>query len=174
MSADYFVVRLLGGALWAVPLERAVGTLAVAPSEICPVPGVDSALLGAINQRGQLLWVLDLQAALSGLNAASTQRSRRTLTLLAIDRASPGVDSASGRSRLACVVAELVEIVRFEADTFSAPADVTLQRFGYSERGRSLLRGMAEYQGEPVAILDADALFDTLQPSHSSRSLVYS
>ncbi|MEO0801436.1 MAG: chemotaxis protein CheW [Cyanobacteria bacterium J06642_2] len=174
MSADYFVVRLFDGALWAVPLTRVAETLAIEKSAICSLPGVDPALLGVINQRGQLLWVMELQVALGTPALVPNSRPDATLTLLELGHSSATSHSVSGNARLACVVADLVEIVAFNAETFIPPSEKIFAQLGCSERGRSLLRGVTEYRSETVAVLDADALFDALHHSHSPRSLVHS
>ncbi|MEO0852286.1 MAG: chemotaxis protein CheW [Cyanobacteria bacterium J06648_11] len=173
MVAEYFVVRSFDSTLLAIPLVDVSGTLAVELSDVCPLPGVDPALLGVINQRGQLLWVLNLSEAL-GRGAMSGRRSPQSLTLLDLVRSHSQAQSAAERSRVACAVAELVEIVAFEDATIAPAPDELLTRLGYSERGRSLLSGTTDYQGETAVVLDADALFDALKQSSSSRSLVYS
>ncbi len=60
MSKDYFYGQLRQSKNILFPLESTEEVISLTYGEICPVPGVSFALLGVVNQRGKLLWVLDL------------------------------------------------------------------------------------------------------------------
>lgn len=60
MLNDYFFVQLRQSLKVALPLDSTREVISLTYGEICPVPGVSPALLGVANQRGKLLWVLEL------------------------------------------------------------------------------------------------------------------
>ncbi|MEO1131684.1 MAG: chemotaxis protein CheW [Cyanobacteria bacterium J06639_1] len=173
MASEYFLVRSFNSTLLAIPLDYVLGTLAVEREDVCPLPGVNPALMGVINQRGQLLWVLDLGEAL-GQVAMSGRGSLHSLTLLDLVRSRSQGQSAAKRERVACAVTELVEIAPLDDAAIGDIDGEGLMRLGFSERGRSLALGTTEYRDESAIVLNAEALFDALKQSSSSRSLVYS
>lgn len=60
MSTDYFYVQLRRSVRVAVPLAQTAEVAMLSQTQVCPIPGVASALLGVVSQRGKLLWVLEL------------------------------------------------------------------------------------------------------------------
>ena len=60
MVNEYFRVCLESELSILVPLNYVVEAIVSNYREICPIPGVVPALLGVINHRGQLIWVLKL------------------------------------------------------------------------------------------------------------------
>ncbi len=62
---DCFVVELENSQFLGIPLDLIREVVSITPEEICPIPGVKQNLLGVINQRGKLLWLLDLSPLLS-------------------------------------------------------------------------------------------------------------
>lgn len=77
---DYFVVELKQKQKIGIPLDMVGEVIAVNCGEICPVPGVKSSLLGVINHRGKLLWLLDLTSLLGIID--QTQKKVTNLTIL--------------------------------------------------------------------------------------------
>jgi twitching motility protein PilI len=61
MLTDYFHVQLRQGMEVVLPLDSAVEVITLNQKEICPIPGVSPALLGVVNHRGKLLWVLQVK-----------------------------------------------------------------------------------------------------------------
>jgi len=61
---DYFIVELEQEQKIGIPLNSIQEVISIAQQDICPIPGVKNSLLGVINQRGKLLWLLDLSKLL--------------------------------------------------------------------------------------------------------------
>lgn len=65
---DYFRVQLVmpslgrspGGSCLLIPLGDIAEIITVQQRQICPLPGVPKGVIGVLNLRGQLLWVMDL------------------------------------------------------------------------------------------------------------------
>ena len=60
MTTDYFWIDLGLDISVAIPLFKTREVLSFPLSSLCVIPGVRSELLGVSNQRGNLLWVIDL------------------------------------------------------------------------------------------------------------------
>lgn len=60
MTTDYFWIDLGLDVDVAIPLARTREVLSFPWSSLCLIPGVRPELLGVSNQRGNLLWVVDL------------------------------------------------------------------------------------------------------------------
>lgn len=161
MVKDYFRIQLRQSVHLALPLESVAEVMTLAVSEICPVPGVTSALLGVVNQRGQLLWVLELADLLSdllGLAPSPVQYRRRDrLTLLVIHPKSAGETIAHAAPRLACVVSALKGIVSLNPEKFN-PIPAT-----FSPAFSAFLAGLIETEDLPVAVLNVSAIFAALR-----------
>jgi twitching motility protein PilI len=161
MVKDYFRIQLRQSVQLAVPLESVSEVMTLAVSDICPVPGVTSALLGVVNQRGQLLWVLelaDLLTDLLGLMPSSIQyRKRDRLTLLVINPNPAGAKAEHASPRLACVVSTLKGIVSLNSEKLDPiPAS-------FSPAFSSFLTGLIQIEGLPVAVLNVSAIFAALR-----------
>lgn len=156
---DYFCIQLRQSARLAVPLASVAEVMTVGWEEICPMPGVTPALLGVVNQHGQLLWVLelaDLLTELLGLNPSPINYGKwNRLTLLAI--CSPNNTNGETSPRLGCVVSALKGIVSLNSEEFKPiPAS-------FSPAFSSFLSGFVEVEDYPVAILNVSAVFAALQ-----------
>lgn len=65
MVTDYFWIDVGLALTVAIPLAKTREVLSFPLGSLCLIPGVRSELLGVSNQRGTLLWVLDLPRLLS-------------------------------------------------------------------------------------------------------------
>lgn len=61
---DYFIVELHNDKQIAIPLDQVQEVMSINYIDICPIPGVKDSLLGVINQKGNLLWLVDLSRLL--------------------------------------------------------------------------------------------------------------
>jgi twitching motility protein PilI len=144
MIIDCFLVVLNSNFNLAIPLARTAEVLAFPQSELCPLPGVCPELLGVNNQRGVLLWVIDL-ATLLGQAKTALSRPNPAETTKAIVL-------TQEEWRAAAVVSGLKGLVSVDLDAL-APLP---------QKG---LLGWLELDEQPVAILDVDAVFEHLQDS---------
>ena len=110
MLTDYFHVQLRQGMEVVLPLDSAVEVITINQKEICPIPGVSPALLGVVNQRGKLLWVLQLSDFL-GLAKSPKQRLQDNLILLVVTTELANSSAIGRECQLACVVSALKGIV---------------------------------------------------------------
>jgi twitching motility protein PilI len=65
MTTDYFWIDLGLDISVAIPLVKTREVLSFPLSSLCAIPGVRRELLGVSNQRGNLLWVIDLPRLLA-------------------------------------------------------------------------------------------------------------
>ena len=166
MLKDYFYVELRQAVKLAIPLESTTEVISVFRREICPIPGVAPALLGAINQRGRLLWVLDLSELFNLGASRGRSRPQDSLTLV-ITRAN-GTFSSEGKAQpqIACVVSSLKGIVPLQESEFQ-PISPEISQFM-----RSFVSGITEIERASVGILNINAVLARLQRSESATSMV--
>ena len=168
MSTDYFHIQLPQAVEVLVPLENAAEVTTLTRKDICPIPGVAPQLMGVLNHRGRLLWVLDLSAVL-GLDAGTARvRAQDKLTLLVMAAGATNPTTGQAEYQLGCVIAALKGIVSLEAHQVSglvAPVANILPAF---------VSGGTEVNGASVAILNANAVFTAFQPSLPTTSMVQS
>ena len=70
---DYFIVELVNQDKLAIPLTQVKEVISVTNNDICPIPGVKNAVAGMTNQRGNLLWLLDLSLLVSKTSSLTNQ-----------------------------------------------------------------------------------------------------
>jgi twitching motility protein PilI len=153
MLVDFFQVELDQSLVLAIPLERTAEVLTMQWSELCPIPGICPELLGVSNQRGRLLWMLDLMYLL-GLKL-SEQRLVRTekLTSIVLTR---------DNLRVAAFVSKLKGII-------------SLDQSNIQSHHHPCFIGQAAVETEArlIPILNVDVVFQALQGNTlNSSSLV--
>ena len=112
MITDYFCCQLRQSVKVLFPLESTEEVISLTYEEICPVPGVSDSLIGVVNQRGKLLWVLELSDLLQIEPDKKSRRSPDTLTLLVLS------NSHNSEQQVGCVISHLEGII---------PVDLTAQ-----------------------------------------------
>lgn len=141
MAKDFFWVELTSALSLAIPLEQTAEVISMGPTALCPVPGIKPAFLGVSNQRGQLLWVIDLHHLLGEPPAPIRRAGDRMI----------GIVLLKDSWRVAGLVAKLKGLISLDLTTAS-PA---LQR--------PCLQAETLISGQFVGILDVDAVFQALQ-----------
>lgn len=134
----------------AIPVENTVEVLQLQRQEISPIPGVEPWLLGAMNQNGDLLWVLHLESFL-GLKSSPMPNPLMAVVVTAKFPDRP-------MRRIACTVFEIEEMLALDADKLR-PLPPNLP-----PRAKALFRGLAKHNETFRAVLDPIALFTALQP----------
>lgn len=166
MLTDYFHVQLQQSVGIVLALDSTTEVITLTLGEICPIPGIPPAVLGVVNQRGRLLWVVDLSDL---LGLAPPQRrlqsqDRLTIVVIAVNSASSTVGQEF--RQLGCVVSALKGIVPLDSAKFKP-----VSRGLFSTLG-SFLSGVAEVEQSPVAVLNTDAVLTALSvPTTSLVSL---
>ncbi|NTW97860.1 MAG: purine-binding chemotaxis protein CheW [Oscillochloris sp.] len=140
-SEDYLIVQvgaeryaLHGAAIREVARWRA-------PT---PVPGAPAVLPGIISQRGVVLPAVDLRQ-LIGLPTGDPDRSSRFVII------------HQGAVDIALMVDAALDLYRLTGEDLAKPPA------GLDPQRARLLRAVAQYQGQPLLVLDLDALVAALQ-----------
>ena len=150
MIQEYCGVRVSRSLRVVLPVDSIREVLQLQPQEISSIPGVPPFLLGSINQRGNLLWVLHLE---SFLGIKPTPLSN-PLTAVIITAA---FDDRTLRS-VACVVHQVEEMLSLDTEQLqSIPANLP-------SRARQIFQGLAQYNAVTRCVLDPIALFQALNP----------
>ncbi|WP_155968077.1 chemotaxis protein CheW [Kamptonema formosum] len=161
MLNDYFYIQLRQSVRLALPVENVTEVMTVSRSDICPIPGVASALLGVVNQRGQLLWVVELADLLSDVLCLAPSplqyRSREQLMLAVLAGKPTPATTAGAPPRLACVVSSLKGVVPLN------PAELKPIPASFSPAFSSFLSGMTEIEQLSVAVLNVSAVFAAIR-----------
>jgi twitching motility protein PilI len=146
MSKDYFQVTIDQGLNLAVDLNQVVEVVKVQGSQICPIPGVNPALLGVVNQRGSLLWVLELARLLNVTDTLFNLKSQAWLNLMILK---------SNNQALSCQITSLKGIVSLDPEKFNY-SDQKLNQY------RPFLSATAALNYESILLLDIDSIFNSL------------
>ncbi len=154
MPQEYFKVKVSGSVQVALPLAHVETVLQLNPQLICPIPGVSPGLLGVVNRRGTLTWVVDLSHFLE--LAPLTIEPGKNLTAIVIAQSSFNPTSISGNSTtIACAIETLEGVF--------TPQKVKPIRRPLKSRLRDLLHQVAYQEKAGIAILDPIVLLRTLQ-----------
>lgn len=158
---EYFHVELPRRVNVAIPLGQTAEVLSVEPRDICLVPGVSAALLGISNQRGRLLWMLDLLQLLgvqhawgrlpTGYATRSAHQRWTALVMRDTDQSSP--------RQLACLVSQLRGIIHVSPEQ-QQPVPQRLQR-----EVQQYLHGFVQLDRLPVLLLNVEAVFEAVARS---------
>ncbi|MBW4636763.1 MAG: chemotaxis protein CheW [Gloeocapsa sp. UFS-A4-WI-NPMV-4B04] len=151
MLTDYFHVQLRQGMEVVLPLDSAVEVITLNQKEICPIPGVSPALLGVVNQRGKLLWVLQLSDFL-GLAKSPKQRLQDNLILLVVTTESANSSAIGRECQLACVVSALKGIVTLNSIKIKPVSARLAPNLG------SFLSGVTEIEQSVVGVLNVNTV----------------
>ena len=141
MTVDFFQVELEPSFSLIIPLERTAEVLSLQWAELCPIPGINAALLGISNQRGRLLWMVDI-AALLGLTTVER--------VINNPEKSTAIVFTKDELRVAGVVARLKGIATLDHQRIQAHPHPCLQ-------------GRIMFEAERLHVLDGDSVFEALQ-----------
>jgi len=159
---DYFKVRISGDVRLALPLSHISTVVQIERQLVCPIPGVDPALLGVINRQGSLTWVLDLSYFLD-LGFVTLQPGQRLTAITLSDQPTRTAGATVRYARtVACVVSELEGVF--------APLHVQAIDKKLKPKLRPLLRYVAYHDRAGIAILDPAQLLETLQLQGSTAA----
>lgn len=162
MLNDYFFVQLRQSVKVVLPLDSTQEVISLACGEVCPIPGVSPALLGVVNQRGKLLWVLDLADLLKVPSSQKTIRPQDNLTLLVLNPPSK-LNARSQERQFGCVVSALKGVIALDSVDFQP---LTKQIFSTLKPFSSAIAFIEE---KPVAVVDVKAILNNIQTEISSN-----
>ena len=141
-----------------IPVSYVDEIIQLRSHDISPIPGIQPALLGLTNQRGKLLWVLNMERFL-GLKPSPLGKP---IVAIAI-RAQVG---DVGIRRLACVVMAVEEIITLDSQKFS-PIPKNLP-----PRAKALLSSLARVDDNTYGVLNVNELFRLLNPDVGDRTAI--
>ncbi|MBO9998698.1 MAG: chemotaxis protein CheW [Cyanobacteria bacterium SID2] len=158
MERDYFKIRVSRSVRVALPLSYIDAALQIDRQLVCPIPGVPPGLLGVINRRGTLTWLLDLSHFLE-LGSVNTLPGQ-DLKAISIARTPLGgdgakVDRTDRRHTVACVVSDLEGVF--------SPRRGTAISQKLKPRLQPLLTQIVYDGNTGIAVLDPEALLRALQ-----------
>ena len=158
MLDDYFFVQLRQSIKVVLPLNSVKEVISLSYGEVCPIPGVTPALLGVVNQRGKLLWVLDLSDLLKIPPSVENLRSQADLTLLVLK-------NLINERQVGCVVAALKGVVALDSTEFQA---LDTQK-NFTPTLKSFSSAIALLEQEAVAALDINTILNNIQTENSTN-----
>lgn len=108
-TTDYFQVELYPKAIapdlaqtrLLIPLGDIAEIITVERREICPLPGVPQGVMGVLNLRGQLIWVMDLRAVQGQTHRRSRPNPQGKITVVLLQ---------SAKGQIGCLVTTLMGI----------------------------------------------------------------
>jgi twitching motility protein PilI len=156
---EFFQIQLHRDTSLLVPLVNTGEILACYRQDICQIPGVAPNLLGVINQRGKLLWIL----ALSELFGLSDRENRfdlpEKLFVLTLTTEFKGTNGEvdEQQSQVGCVVEKLQGIVSINTQIDPLVSDC------FEDDAKPFLLGMTTLEDSQVAVLDVQKLLIALR-----------
>ncbi len=152
-------MQLHGAKSLLIPLSKTLGIISCHRQEICAIPGVAPNLLGVVNQRGQLLWILMLSEFLGLTQIGDRAKMSEKLFVLTVTSDSGATITETGeqQSQLGCVVQKIQGIIAIDSQTYTPVNDE------FEDGVKPMLLGMTDLQGDRLAILDVQKLLSVLR-----------
>jgi positive phototaxis protein PixI len=146
----YLKLQLTPQRAVVLPMEQAQEAIAVPANRVTPMPNMPACVLGLLNQKSRVIWVIDL-AQLLGLQTQVLTLQQYNIAIIRI-----------GKKPLGLVVPEINGIVRFANETLISPiGEVSPELTPY-------LRGCFSQGQEMLWALDPEAIINSpifIQPS---------
>jgi positive phototaxis protein PixI len=136
----YLKLQLDRQTLAVLPMEYAQEVLVVPARRITPMPNMPACILGLLNQRSKVFWVIDLPQLL-GLSVIETYVQQYSIAILKVEDISIGL-----------VVQQVKGVTRLSANTIQPPADTIADSL------IPYLRGCISQQTDVVLVLDPEAI----------------
>jgi chemotaxis signal transduction protein len=169
MIREYCSVRVAQSLRLAIPVENLGEVLQLSPQDISPIPGVAPWLMGAINQKGTLLWVVNLEHFLQLKH--SDKGGLLTAVVMTAQLPDLGLELSSGMSatttesgaqnlliprRAACLVLAIEGMLSADEERLRVvPSNLP-------PRVRSFFQGVLQQKQITHLILDPLTLFKTM------------
>lgn len=142
-TQDYFQVELSNQDILMIPLEKVAEILTTNRNQICPIPGVHHGILGITNQRGRLLWVMEL-------NPQKYQQQQK-MTIVVI---------SYNNKRIGCIVAKLKGIVSIDStEELISNNKIDEQKY---------IKALVNIDGGIGGILDVEEIFIKVGKKHNT------
>ncbi|WP_404790355.1 chemotaxis protein CheW [Altericista sp. CCNU0014] len=136
----YLKVQLTLEQFAVLPMAQAQEAIAIPPSRVTPVPNMPACVLGLLNQKSRVIWVVNL-AQLLGLESQSLNVQQYNLAII-----------RSGKTPLGLVVPEIRGVVRLVTEAMQPMLGEILPEL------TPYLRGGLIHERETLWVLDVDAI----------------
>lgn len=140
---DYFIVELEKEKILAIPLDLVIEVIGVNSSDVCSIPAVKSGLLGVINRRGNLFWLLDLIALFNLSNM--TKKTVNNLIILV---------TKYQQKKFGLVVSKLREIKSIDVQ------DEILNNFSQVNENKYIKSQVKLSENERVNLIDMESIYN--------------
>lgn len=148
LGAAYLRVRLDAETPAALAMEAAQAVVTLPTQRVTPVPNMPKHILGLINRRSKVLWVIDLPQML-GLSPINLRRPDLNLVFLDVDCLRQG---QTERQQLAFAVPQIEGVMRFMPDEVISPLG------SFNAALVPYLQGWLPYSRDILLVLSARAL----------------
>jgi len=145
MIQEYCGVRVSTSLRLAIPTSHIQEILQLKSDEIAPIPGVISAVLGALNHKGNLLWVMHSEKF---LRIKPTPLGSRFLAVVISQQ----------NCRVACSALGIEGLLTIDDQKLVSLPD------RLPKLAKQLFKGIAKTDGFPHAVFDPKSLFLSLNP----------
>jgi positive phototaxis protein PixI len=136
----FLKVQLTAQQLAVLPMAQAQEAIAIPSSRVTPMPNMPACVLGLLNHKSRVIWVVNLPQML-GLESRSLNVQRYNIAII-----------RSGKTPLGLVVPEIRGVIRLDPDAVqSIEGEVLPGQVPY-------LRGCLPQEQEMLWVLDADAI----------------
>lgn len=140
LGDPYLKLRLSDSAPVALPMEAAREVIVVPVEQITPIPNMPNCLLGLLNQRSRVFWVVDLSSML-GYTGLMTNAREFNIAILQV-----------GQVPLGLAVPTVQGVTRLPTDIIQSPIGMVAPSIA------PYLRGCLPEEKEILLILDPDAI----------------
>ena len=140
LGEPYLQLQLTQKVLAVLPMEHAQEALVVAADTLTPIPNMPAAVLGLLNRRSKVFWVVDLSQIL-GLPAFRTNVQQYNIILVRV-----------GKRPLGLVVPKVEGVKRFSAAIVRSPIGAI------SPAMVPFLRGCIPQEQDILFVLDPEAI----------------
>jgi positive phototaxis protein PixI len=136
----FLKVQLTAQQLAVLPMAQAQEAIAIPASRVTPMPNMPACVLGLLNHKSRVIWVVSLPQML-GLESQSLNVQQYNIAII-----------RSGKTSLGLVVPAIQGVVRFDIETIqSIEGEVRPELVPY-------LRGCSIQEREMLWVLDAESI----------------
>ncbi|KAI9131081.1 chemotaxis protein CheW [Acaryochloris sp. CCMEE 5410] len=143
LGDPYLKLRLSDSVPVALPMEAAREVIVVPVEQISPIPNMPTCVLGLLNQRSRVFWVVDLSIML-GYSGLMTNARQYNVAILQV-----------GQVPLGLAVPIIQGVTRFPSDTIQSPIGTVAPNIA------PYLRGCLPEEKEILLVLDPDAIVNS-------------
>jgi twitching motility protein PilI len=139
----YLKLQLEQQTLAVLPMQYAQEAIVVPARRITPMPNMPACVIGLLNQRSRILWVVDLPQML-GLQPIDRKLQNYNVAIVKV-----------GQLPLALAIGQIKGVIRFSIDIIQSPIGTV------SEGLTPYLRGLVMQEKEILLVLEPEAIVNS-------------